>query len=240
MQDSGYGKLTEMYFTTRVDAGKQLATQMLRYKNQNCVVVALSDGAVVVGAQIAAQLECAITLLMAESINAPGEPEAVASISQEGTYSYNHSYSDGQIEEFEMEYHQMFEQAKLDKLSKMHRLLGKGDLIRKDLIRGHTVILVADGLKSSVLIDAAATFLKSIKLKKLIIATPVASVSAVDRMHLLADEISCLGTVDNYMGANHYYEDNTLPDHDLIISTIQKIVQDWELPATKARHHAEH
>ncbi len=221
-----------MYFTNRTEAGNQLADVLLKYKGKRCTLVALSDGAVVVAAQVAQKLKCPITMLLAEQIHAPGEPDAVASIDQSGIYSQNSSYSQGQHDEFDMEYHHMFEQQKLEKLSKMHRLLGSNELIRKDLLRGHTVILVADGLGSVASIDAAVLFLKSVKVKNLIIATPFASVNVVDRMHILADDIACLSVIQNFMGTDHYYEQNHLPDHEVIVRIVQEMVRDWTVQAT--------
>ncbi len=220
--------LQSMYFSNRVSAGQQLAEQIAPdFSLESCAVVALSDGGVVVGAQIAAALRCVITMLLTEPIHAPGEPEAVASINQDGGFTYNSLYSSGQLEEFNMEYHQVFEEKKREKLSAMHRMLGKDGLIRRDLLRGHTVILVSDGLGAGFSLDAATLYLKTTKIRKLIIATPVASISAVDRMHLLGDQIYCLGVVENFMGTNHYYEDNTLPPHQTIVDTIKGIVNHW-------------
>lgn len=218
-----------MYFNDRVQAGKQLAELLDKYRDEEaeCAVVALSDGSVVVGAQIAAKLHCVITMLMTEAIKAPGEPEAVASINQDGGFTYNNAWSSGQLEDFDMEYHHYFEQKKLEKLSKMHRLLGRQDLIQPGLLRGRTVILVSDGLKSGYSLESAADYLKSIKIQKLLIATPLASIPAIDMMHLIADEIYCLDTVENYMNTDHYYEDNTLPSHETIIGTIQNVVENW-------------
>jgi putative phosphoribosyl transferase len=217
-----------MYFTDRTEAGKLLTEQLLKYKGKKCTLVALSDGAVVVAAQIAAVLECPITMLMASPIIAPGEPDAVASINQEGTYSFNSSYSSGQHEEFDMEYHHVFEQQKLDRLSEMHRLLGRNELIRKDLLKGRTVILVSDGLGSAATVDSAALFLKSIKVKRLVIVTPFAAINVVDRMHILGDDIACLNVLQNYMGTDHYYENNKLPSHEVIIKSIQNMVKNWK------------
>lgn len=216
-----------MYFTNRVEAGKQLADKLLKYKDEKCTLVALSDGAVVVAAQAAAVLECPITMLLTEGIDAPGEPDSVASINQDGGYGYNSAYSTGQIDEFNMEYSQLFEQKKLEKLSKMHRLLGRMGVIKRDMLKRHTVILIADGLGSSVSIDSAMLYLKSIKYTKLIIATPFASVNTVDKMHLVADEIACLNVIQNFMGVNHYYEDNHIPPHSVIIKTVQEMVENW-------------
>lgn len=217
-----------MYFKNRVEAGQKLAKSLIKYKGEDCTLVALSDGAVVVAAQIAKKLECPITMLMAEPIKAPGESVEVASINQEGTYSQNSFFTKGQHEEFDMEYHGIFEQEKMDKLSEMHRQLGKNELIRKNLLKHKTVILVSEGMGSSGSIDSAAIFLKSIKVKRLIIAAPFAAINVVDRMHLLADEIVCLSTIDNFMEINHYYDDNNLPSHDTIIKTIEYMLKNWE------------
>lgn len=217
-----------MYFKNRVEAGQKLAQQMKQYKDDHASIIALSDGGAVVAAQIATALHCPIMMLMTKPINAPGEPEAVASINQEGTYAYNTSYSTGEIEEFDMEYHQMFEQSKLDEMATMHRLLGRHSIIRRDLLKKHVVILVADGLNTSFSLDAAVLYLKATKIKKLVIATPLASVPAIDKMHILADELYCLSTVDHYIETDHYYEDNQMPSHDTIIGAIQNIVQNWQ------------
>lgn len=217
-----------MYFNNRVEAGNKLAHLLDKYKGEQCTVVALSDGGVVVGAQIASHLGCALTMLLAEPINAPGEPEAVASINQDGGYSSNAAWSAGQLEEFDMEYHQLFEQIKMERLADMHRLLGREGLISKKMLKGRTVIIASDGLGSGFSIDAAMLYLKTIKLKRLVIVSPVASLNAVDRMHILGDEIFCLGVVDNFMGSNHYYEDNQLPSHETIIDSISSIVDQWK------------
>lgn len=217
-----------MYFKSRVEAGQKLASQLVpKYRYENCAVVALSDGAVIVGAQIASQLHCVLTLLLTENIKLPGEPDPVATIDQDGGFAWGGMYSAGQLEEINNEFHGVIEQEKLEKFSHMNRILGQGGIIDRSLIRGHNVILVSDGLKSAFSLDAAANYLKPVKIEKLVVATPLASVPAVDRMHLLADEIVCLDIVDNFMDVNHYYEDNTIMDHETTIKTIQNIVLRW-------------
>lgn len=218
-----------MYFESRVAAGKQLAEQLVKkYRYENCAVVALSDGGVMVGAQIAMELHCVLTMLLTETITLPRENVAIAGISSDGSFSYNNYYSSGQIEEFESEYYHYIEQEKREKLEEMHRLLGAGGLIRRDLLRGHNVILVTDGLSSGFSLDIAANYLKPIRLEKLIVATPLASVPAVDRMHILADEIYCLSVLEDYISTDHYYEQNDIPPHDKIIKTIEQIVLHWK------------
>ncbi len=58
-----------MYFENRTQAGQLLAGQLIdRYRYENCVVIALSDGAVLVGEQIAWSLHCVLTMLLVEDI----------------------------------------------------------------------------------------------------------------------------------------------------------------------------
>lgn len=218
-----------MYFRSRTDAGKQLAAKLVpKYRYENCAVVALSDGGVMVAAEIATQLHCVLTMLLTEEVRLPGEHDALAVVDQDGKFTYNNMFSTGQLEEFTGEYHNYIEQEKREKFHAINQLLGSGGLIRRDLLYGHNVILVSDGLKNALSLDAAAQFLKPIKIARLIVATPFASVPAVDRMHLMADEILCLNVLENYMNTNHYYESNKLPSHEKIVKTIETVVLNWK------------
>lgn len=219
-----------MYFKSRVEAGQKLAEQIVKkYAGQPCAVVGLSDGGVMVGAQIAMQLHCVLTMLMSEAIELPREIEAIGAISQDGSFSYNSAYSPGELEDLISEYRGFIEQEKLEKIQDLHRLIGHGGaLIRKDLLRGHNVILVSDGLSSGFSLDVAAEFLKPINIARLIIATPLASVQAVDRMHILGDEIYCLSVVEQYINTDHYYDTRDVPPHELVAKTIDQIVTHWK------------
>jgi predicted phosphoribosyltransferase len=60
-----------------------------------------------------------------------------------------------------------------------------------------------------------------------VIAAPVASVQAVDKLHMLADELHILDVKENYLDTNHYYNQNTIPSHEETIAKINKIVLNW-------------
>jgi hypothetical protein len=53
-------------------------------------------------------------------------------------------------------------------------------------------------------------------------------VKAVDRMHILADEIFCLSVVEDYINTDHYYDAQDVPAHDRIVHTIERIVANWK------------
>jgi predicted phosphoribosyltransferase len=93
---------------------------------------------------------------------------------------------------------------------------------------------VADGLPAAGALDSAADFFKPLNINKLIICTPVASVEAVDRAHIVGDELHILSVTDNYLDTGHYYESNEVPSHSETLRTLSNIVLGWaERPSSK-------
>lgn len=218
-----------MYFASRAQAGRQLAQRLTdKYRYENCAVVALNDGGVVVGAQIAAALHCVLGMMLTREISLPRETRSVGSINSSGAFSYNSDFSSGEISEMQTEYRGFLEEQKITKLHEMNTLLGAGGLMRKDLLQGHNVILVADGIRGGSLLAAAEMFLKPISIERLIVVTPLADINALDKIHVMADEIHCLDVVDGTFELDHYYDNNQLPDHATILKTIESIVLQWQ------------
>jgi len=219
---------SQQYFTSRAHAGWFLAQQLMSYRYENCVVVALSDGGVQVGEQIASALHCSLTMLLMEDIEVPGEGTLFGTVDQGGGFTYNQMFSTGEIEEYYSEFHGYLEDQKREHFQHMNRLLGDGGLISEDMLKDQVVILVADGLPVGASLDAAADFLKPIRLQRLVIAAPIASVAAVDRAHVIADEIHILSVTDNFLDTNHYYEQNDIPSHEDTIAKINQIILNWK------------
>ena len=217
-----------MYFENRAQAGYLLATQLAeKYRYENCAVVALSDGGVLVGEQIAAQLHCVLTMLVTEGIDVPGESMSFGAVSQGGHFTYNSEFSTGEIEEYASEFHGYLDDQKRQAFSRINRLIGDGGLITADLLRERTIILVSDGFADGAIISVALDFLKPIHIQKLVVAAPVATVKAVDQLHVTADEIHILDVKENFMGTDHYYDDNTVPTHEEAVAKINEIVLNW-------------
>ncbi len=216
-----------MYFKSRAQAGRILADKLKAYNGEHCVVVALNSGGVLVGAQIAMRLHAGLLILLTEKIVIPGEQNELATMTPD-TFTYNSMYSTGELEEFVGEYHGIIEEQRIKKLHEINRLMVDGGEIDPERLRHHIVILVSDGLQSGMPLEVAADFLKPIKIKKLIIATPIASVNAVDRMHLVGDEIYSLSVAENLMEVDHYYEDNTLPNQSQVGKITHNIALKWQ------------
>ena len=86
---------------------------------------------------------------------------------------------------------------------------------------------VSDGFADSTVLDVALEFLKPIRIQRLVIAAPVASEQAVDKLHIVADELHILDVKTNYFDTDHYYTDNTVPTHEETVDKINRIVLNW-------------
>lgn len=205
-----------------------LASKLDQYKAYNVTVIALNAGGVIVGAQIAMKLHAALNMLLTRDITLPGESSPLAAVSSDNVFTYNKMFSVGQLEEMQGDYRSFIEQERRTGLHELHSILGSDGEINRDLLQRHVVILVSDGFQNGFSLDIAADFLKPVNAKKLIVATPFATVQALDRMHILADEIQCLDVIENFMGTNHYYEDNTLPGTNDLLKVIRNTPIHWQ------------
>lgn len=229
-----------MYFKDRAQAGKLLAKKLAAYQPKNCVVVALNRGGVIVGAQIAMQLHANLVMLLTENISLPGLNDSFAALNTNNLMTYNKAFYSGEIEELSSEYYHFIEQQRMEKLHKLHALLGAEGEIQPDLLNRHIVILVSDGLATGFSLDVAMDYLKVIRSKSIVVATPIASVSAVDRMHLVGDDVVCLDVRENFFTTDHYYDDNTLPETDSLFKIMRNISLSWMVSPTAQRISQEH
>lgn len=217
-----------MYFESRIHAGYELAVQLFeKYRYENCAVVALSDGGVIVGEQIATSLHCVLTMLLVEDIEIPGESLSFGGMSQTGKFTYNNEISTGEMEEYTSEFHGYIEDQKREAFQRLNRLVGDGGMVDYNMLRDRTIILVSDGFNDATVLQVAMDFLKPVRIQRLVIAAPVASEVVVDSLHVMADELHILDVKTNYFDTDHYYTDNEIPTHEQTVEKINKIVLNW-------------
>lgn len=220
--------MSNMYFKDRVEAGAKLVPKLAKYKSENCAVIALSPGAVLVGAQIAEELHANLIMLLSENIDIPGEPVPLAAVTGDDTFTYNSMYSVGEVEEFNMDYYSYIQQERMEKLHTLHLVSGKNGEIKTNVLRHHVIILVSDGLNNGFSIDIALNFLKKINIRKIVIAAVFTSYDAYDKMKQAGDDWVCLNMVDNFLGVNHYYEDNNIPPIEKLLDLSDQISLLWK------------
>ena len=218
-----------MHFSSRIHAGRVLAKQILPlFRYEDCVVLALNSGGVVVGAQIAKEIHSAILMLPIKEIFLPREPMSVGSISFDGSFVVNSDMSLTDSKEFMDEFRGSIEEEKITKLREMTSDIGRVELTNKSMIENRNVILVSDTIKGTTLLDMAYQYLKPIKTKSLIVACPISDVKAVDWMHVMVDKIFCLWVNDDTdSDFNRYFDQNNIPSQRKLNSIIQNIILNW-------------
>src|SRR3989338_9266437 len=125
-----------MYFKNRAEAGRQLVAKLRKFDNQQCAVIALNSGPVVVAAQIAITLHANLMVLMSEDIVLPGEHDPLAAMTT-STFTYNQSLSSGQVDEYVNEYHGLIDEQRVAKFRKLNSLLSNGGEIDPKFLRHH-------------------------------------------------------------------------------------------------------
>ncbi len=207
-----------MYLFNRNEAGRLLADILQpKYLNKKCLVMALGPGGVIVGQEIAKRLKCEITLLLLKEIELPGTDHVqIGTLDQSGGFTYNNMYSTGQIEEFVQEYYQYIEAEKLNKIHAINELMGRDGIMEREQLNDHDIILVTDGTQNGASFESAMEYLKPVRTPRVVAAVPFSSVPAIDRLHILVDDLNVLDVKENYINTNHYYEDNYIPGKDEI------------------------
>lgn len=216
------------YFASRMQAGELIADKLINYRDDNTIVLALSRGGLLVGSKIAESLHSLITMLLTKDIYLPDGRTIVGVVNELGGFVYNNAFSTGEIEELEQEYHGHIEMAKMQALHDLHIALGKGGEISFNYFRNRTVIVTAEAALNGMSFVMAYNFLKQVKTKKVIMVTPVASVAAVDQMHIYADELVCLSVTDAPFEADHYYENNDIPNPEQTQQIMNNIISQWQ------------
>ncbi|MDD2823408.1 MAG: phosphoribosyltransferase family protein [Candidatus Daviesbacteria bacterium] len=204
----------ETYFRDRYEAGKKLAGILKPLKNQKVVVYALPRGGVIIGAEIARELDAPFDLIITRKIGHPNSLEyAIGAIAEDG-----HSiFEKEQISEIDPDY--IITAAEKEKEEAKRRrqiyLEGKKPISSKNKI----AILVDDGVATGLTMKIAIKELQMhYKPKKIIVAVGIISDSVADELESEGVEIITLIRENNFLGAiGEYYQDfSPVEDTDVI------------------------
>ncbi len=205
-----------------------LADQLMQYRYENTVVLALSPGGVAVGEQVARRLHSLLTLLLTARISAPGESSlVVGTIDQSGVFTYNSMISAGQMEDYMEDMRGYVEEQKLRQMYEMSAVMGEHGLADPAQLVARNVIIATDGVKNGLSFDAAMHYLNRLHVEKTIAAIPVGPVDVIDRLRGLVDEMHYLYMPENFFSVSHYYTDEDRIDPATITERIDNVVSRW-------------
>jgi predicted phosphoribosyltransferase len=190
---SGQNDAIPTKFHDRPEAGRRLAGMLTAYSGQDDVlVIAIAKGGVPVAVEVAKVLSRPLDTLVVEEIGAClheawQQPQSIGAVTHGGIHVLNTDAIDALHLRHE-DVEQAVGQAQREQAAKeaeYHEACPFPD------IRGHTVILVDDGIGTGASMHAAIKALREHKAARVIAAAPLGSESACRRLSQLADEVIC-------------------------------------------------
>lgn len=190
-------------FADRADAGRALATALESHQGAaDTVVLGLPRGGVPVAYEVAMALDLPLDVLVVRKLGLPWQPElAMGAIASGGALVTNDEivrHLGGDRAEFDAV--RAREQAELERRERDFR----GDQLPLEM-RNRTGILVDDGLATGATMEVAVRALRTLGARRVIVAVPVASVEARDRIAAVADEVVCLATPMMFSAVGQWY-----------------------------------
>jgi len=210
-----------MPFKNRSDAGRKLAKALASYKEQQPVILALPRGGVTVAVEIAAALNAPLDLILVRKIGVPFQPELAMGAVVDGGAPIIVRNEDvirlAGIDESEFKAICDTELAEIDR--RRQRYLGSRQ--RAD-INGHTAIVIDDGIATGATTRAALRATRMRDPKRLVLAVPVAPMSAVAELRSEADDVICLEDHEFFGAIGAYYADFNQVSDDEVIEVLKR------------------
>jgi len=192
-------------YIDRADAGRTLAEALSAWRSApDTVVLALPRGGVPVAYEVATALALPLDVLVVRKLGLPSQPElAMGAIASGGAIVLNRDvlrYLHGGDDALESV--RSRETAELLRREQQYR--GNQPPLQ---MSGRTAIVVDDGLATGATMEAAVRSLAAHGAKRIIVAVPVASVEARERVAAVADEVVCPYTPKFFSAVGQWYRD---------------------------------
>ena len=191
-------------YRDRRDAGQVLAQSLSAWRGHaGAVVLALPRGGVPVGFEVARALGLPLDVLVVRKLGLPSQPElAMGAVASGGARVLN-----DEVLRFLPPGSDALERVEARERAELQRreLAYRGERAPLEM-RGRVGILVDDGLATGATMAAAVQALRSLGAARAVVAVPVASAEALDRIAELADEVQCPSVPSGFGAVGQYYD----------------------------------
>lgn len=204
-------------FQNRSEAGMLLASKLRKYENIPGVLLAVPRGGVPVAYEVAKELNMPLEVILVKKLGHPLNKEyAIGAVSLNDMFVIPHEevtdfYIQKQVEKIR---HRLLEMQK--------KFMGEK---KPENIQGKTIIIIDDGVATGNTLLATIRLLKKEKPAKIVVAVPVISRSAAQKIGLEADELIAVLIPETFYGVGEFYDDFTQVSDDEVVDYLQKLRQ---------------
>lgn len=210
-----YGEKREDYermFIDRQDAGRKLAKALETYRGEDIIVLALPRGGVILGYEVSRALGALLDIVVSRKIGHPLSPEyAIGVVDEKGTRILNDE--EAKI----MDAAWLEGEAKRQKEEARRRITTYRGNRQPLSLDGKTAILVDDGIATGLTMQLALRRAASEGAARLVVAVPVAPLSALEMLAKEGADIVVLEPPENFLSAvgEHYRRFEQVSDEEV-------------------------
>ncbi len=191
-----------MVFASREDAGIKLGKFLQSRGVRADEALGLPRGGVIVAAEVARVLGIPLDVLIVRKVGHPMQREfAVGALAEADVVVLDQAVI-GSSPALRIELQDVIEEEKARLKAYESRFHPEGALRLEDKV----VLLVDDGLATGATTEAAVLSARKQKAQRVIVAAPVASAHAVDRLNKVADEVLALEVDPGFDAVGRYYD----------------------------------
>ena len=186
-----------------------LATRLRKYKNIPGVLLAVPRGGVPVAYEIAKELNISLEVIMVKKLGHPNNKEyAIGAVGLKDSFVLPHE----NVTQYYIESEVMNIRERLKEMQE--KFLGNKE---PEDLSGKTVIVVDDGVATGNTLLGTIQVLKKAHPYKLVLAVPVASQSAIEKLQPHVDELIVLLCPESFRSVGMFYSDfSEVSDNDVI------------------------
>jgi len=204
-------------FKNRKDAGEQLAEALIRFRDEEPLILAIPRGGVEVGYYIAKKLNCELSVVISRKLGHPRQPEAAFGAMAEDKSLYLNPKAYDILTKDMIESVMEKEEREIQRRIRLYR---NGKPLPP--IRGRTVILVDDGIATGSTLLAAVELCKKQNAGKIIVASPVSSSEMLDKLNRRVDEAVILTIPKVYYAVSQAYEEFQNITDERVVAFLEK------------------
>lgn len=206
-------------FTNRQQAGELLSAKLSQFKGEDVVVLGIPRGGMVVAKEVAKALKVPLDAIVIRKITLPENPElAIGAVGPGNTVYWDKK---------------LCESLRVDKRAKTEALRIKNEerrqrerLLRRggshEMITGKNVILVDDGVATGATSIAAGMFIKKMRAKKSILASPVVAYDTLSIIKRYFNTVIYLDASSEFHAVGQFYEDFPQVNDEEVVTILRK------------------